>query len=109
MPDNKCIKFFCFSPNQSLIPQVAATLLHGLRQSCQRQLFLQAEWVRDAEKADAYSQKCINHTPEFLSTPIPESGNCIQNQEQLYRSSLYKRTRNLSRVYLLPTKVENKK
>lgn len=73
VPDNKCIKLFFFSPNQSLISQVAAPLLHGLRQSRQGQLFLQAKQVRDAEKADAHPQKCINHTPEFLLTPIPVS------------------------------------
>lgn len=104
VPDNKYIKFFFFSPNQSLISQAAAALLHGLRQSRQGQLFLRAEQVRHAENADAHSQKCINHTPEFLSTPVPASGNRNQNQEQLYRSFLYTRTRNLSRVYLLHTK-----
>lgn len=108
MPDNKYIKFFFFSPNQSLISQVAAALLHGLRQSRQGQLFLQAEQVRHAENADAHSQKCINHTPEFLPTPVPASGNHIQSQEQLYRSFLYRRTRNLSRVYLLHTKLRIK-
>lgn len=102
---------FCFSPNQSLFSQVAATLLHGLGQGCQRQLFLQAKRARDADEAGARSQKRTkkkNHTPEFLSTPIPVSGGCVQNQEPLYRPGLYTRTRNLGAVCLLHTRVQKR-